>query len=116
MDSRSTSLSRGMRNHSPTSGGEEMSQVQSDSSHGEGEGPIPREKREGGLRRLRESPGIQSRTLRTSLGAESGAQEEVAGGEAMEESEVRQLRDLWNQDQEEWEYQVLRALLGHNMV
>ena len=93
-----------------------MSQVQSDPSHGEGEGPISREKRERGLRQVRESPGIQSRTLRTSLGAESGAQEEVAGEEAAEGSEVHRLRDLWNQDQEEWEYQVLRALLGHNMV
>ena len=93
-----------------------MPQVQSGPSHGEGEGPIPRAKREGGLRRLWESPGIQSRTLRTSLGAESGAQEEVAGEEAAEGSEVRRLRDLWNQDPKEWEYQVLRALLGHNMV
>ena len=93
-----------------------MSQVQSDPSHGEGEGPISREKRERGLRQVRESPGIQRGTLRTSLGAESGAQEEVAGGEAVEESEVRQLRDLRNQDQEDLTNQVLSSLLGHNMV
>ena len=112
VDPRSSSLSRGMRNHSPILEGEAMSEVQSDPSHGEGEGPISREKRERGLHRLRESPGIQRGTLRTSLGAESGAQEEGEGEEAAEGSEVRQLRDLWNQDQEDYTNQVLSSLLG----
>ena len=112
MDSRSSSLSWGMRESSAIPEGEEMSEVQSDPSHGEGEGPMSRAKRERGLHRLRESPGIQSRTLRTSLGTISGAQEEGEGEEAAEGSEVRQLRDLWNQDQEDYANQVLSSLLG----
>ena len=110
VDSRSSSLSWGMRDHSRNSVGEEMSQMQSGSYQGEGESPIPKAKRERGLRRLRESPGIQSRTLRTSLGAEAGIPQEVEGEEAMEGSEVHRLRDLWNQDPTEC--QVLSALLG----
>ena len=112
MDSRSSSLHRGMRNHSPTPMGEAMSQVQADSY----EGPISREKRERGLRRLWEGPGIQIRTLRTSLGTTSGVQEGVRqegeGEEAAEGSEVRRLRSLRDPDPKEWECQVLWALLG----
>ena len=113
VDSRSSSLYRGMRNHPPVPEGEEMSQMQPGSYPREAEGPISRAKREGRLRRVRESPGFpRGKALRTSSGATSGVRQEGEGGEAMEESEVRQLRDLWNQDQEDYADQVLSSLLG----
>ena len=34
----------------------------------------------------------------------------------MEESEVRQLRDLWMSAPKEWECQVLSALLGRSVA
>ena len=96
MDSRPSSLSRGMRNHSPTPVGEAMSQMSSGSYLGEGEGPIPGAKREGHLRRVRESPGYPWKVLQGPSGATSGIQQEGEGEEAAEGSEVRRLRDLWN--------------------
>ena len=112
VDSRSSSLSRGMRNHSPAPEGEEMSQVRSGSC----EGPILGAKREGGLRRVRESPGFPGgKALQGPSGAGEGARQEVEGeevAEAAEGSEVRQLRDLRRPDPKEWECQVLSALLG----
>ena len=90
-----------------------MSQMQSGSCSGEGEGPISRAKREGGLRRVRESPGCPGgKALQGPSGATSGIQQEVEGEEAAEGSEVHRLRDLWNQDQEDFADQVLSALLG----
>ena len=113
MDSRSSSLSRGMRNHSPTPEGEEMPEVLSGSCHGEGEGPISRAKREGGLRRVRESPGFPGgKALQGPSGSGDGVRQEVEGEEAAEGSEVRQLRDLRRSAPTEWECQVLSALLG----
>ena len=113
MDSRSTSLYRGMRDHSPTSVGEEMSQVQAGSCSGEEEGPISRAKREGGLHRVRESPGFPGgKALQGPSGAGAGIQEEVAGEEAEEESEVRQLRDLRRSAPKERFRQVLSSLRG----
>ena len=95
VDSRSSSLSRGMRNHPPVPEGEEMSEVLSGSCHGEGEGPIPGEKREGGVRRVRESPGFpRGKALQGPSEAGEGVRQEVEGEEAAEGSEVRQLRDL----------------------
>ena len=113
MDSRSSSLYRGMRNHPPTPGGEEMPEVQAGSCHGKGEGPIPRAQRERGLRRVRESPGCPGgKALQGPSEAGEGVRQEVEGEEAMEGSEVHRLRDLWNQDQEDHANQVLSALLG----
>ena len=85
MDSRSSSLYRGMRNHPPASEGEEMSEVLSGSCHGEGEGPIPGEKREGGLRRVRESPGFpRGKVLQgpsgSGPGSTSGSRRRRSGG------------------------------------
>ena len=113
MDSRSSSLSWGMRNHPPASVGEEMSEVLSGSCHGEGEGPIPGEKREGGLRRVRESPGFpRGKALQGPSEAGQRARQEVEGEEAAEGSEVCRLRDLRRSAPKEWECQVLSALLG----
>ena len=70
--SRSSSLSRGMRNHPPASVGEEMSQVRSDPSRGGGQGPIPGAERSGHLRQMRESPGDSWIALRTTPGARTG--------------------------------------------
>ena len=109
MDSRSSSLSRGMRNHPPTSVGEKMSQVRSGSC----EGPILGAKREGGLRRVRESPGFPGgKALQGPSGAGEGVLQEVPGEEAAEGSEVCRLRDLRRSAPKEWECQVLSALLG----
>ena len=88
-----------------------MSQMQAGSCHGEGEGPIPRAKREGGLRRL-SSSGYPWNPLQGPSGSGEGVRQEVEGEEAAEGSEIRRLRDLWNQDPKEWECQVLSALLG----
>ena len=112
MDSRSTSLSWGMRNHPPTSVGEAMSQMQSGSC----EGPILGAKGEGGLHGMRESPGFPGgKALQGPSGEGEGVRQEVgeAAAEAAEGSEVCRLRDLRNQDPKEWECQVLSALRGH---
>ena len=113
VDSRSTSLHRGMRNHPPASVGEEMSQMQSGSYQGEGKRSILGAGRKRNLRRVRESPGCPGgKALQGPSGATSGVRQEVEGEEAMEGSEVRRLRDLWNQDQEDLTNQVLSSLLG----
>ena len=87
VDRVSTSLHR-MWGHYSTSEGEAMPEVLSGSCHGEGEGPIPGAKREGGLRRVRESPGYPWQALQGPSGATSGVRQEVEGEEAMEGSEV----------------------------
>ena len=90
-----------------------MPEVLSGSCHGEGEGPIPRAKREGGLRRVRESPGFpRGKALQGPSEAGEGVRQEVEGEEAAEGSEVRQLRDLRRSAPKEWECQVLSSLLG----
>ena len=87
MDSRPSSLYRGMRNHPPVPEGEEMSEVQSDPSHREEQGPISRAKREGHMRQVRKGAGIQGRTLQSSLGegsgVHSGSKGEGEGGESL---------------------------------
>ena len=107
MDSRSTSLCRGMRDHPPASVGEEMSQVQSGSC----EGPILGAKREGHLHRL-SSSGYPWSALQGPSGEDEGVQQREEAAEEAEGSEVRQLRDLRNQNPKEWECQVLSALRG----
>ena len=89
-----------------------MPEVLSGSCHGEGEGPIPRAKKERDLCRV-QSPGFPGReTLRTSPDATSRVPEEGACEEAAESVEVYRLRDLWNQGQEDYANQVLSSLLG----
>ena len=89
-----------------------MPEVLSGSCHGEGEGPIPRAKREGGLRRL-SSSGYPWNALQGPSGSGDGVRQEVEGEEAAEGSEiVRRLRSLRHPDPTEWECQVLSALLG----
>ena len=105
MDSRSSSLSRGMRNHPSTSVGEEMLQVRSGSC----EGPILGAKRERDLHRL-SSSGYPWRALQGPSGEDEGVRQEEAA-EAAEGSEVRQLRDLRRPAPKEWFCQVLSALL-----
>ena len=113
VDSRSSSLYRGMRNHPPASVGEAMSQVQSGSCHGEGEGPIPRAKRERGLRRVRESPGFpegDSANLHRERKRES-----VRKSKAKKQRRDQKFVDCeicGAQAPKEWECQVLSALLG----
>ena len=92
-----------------------MPEVLSGSCHGEGEGPIPRTKREGHLRRL-SSSGYPWNPLQGPSGSGEGVRQEVEGEEAAEGSEgseiVRRLRSLRHPDPKEWECQVLSALLG----
>ena len=52
------------------------------------------------------------KALRTSSGATSGVPQKGGREEAVEGSEVCQLRDMWNQDQEDYANQVLSSLLG----
>ena len=62
---------------------------------------------------VRRGTGIQGRTLRTPLGtisgSNSGEEEEEAGARA---AAIRQLWSLWHSPPEDWECQVLSALLG----
>ena len=92
VDSRSTSLSRGMRDHSSTRVGEEMSQVQSGSYQKERAGAVRRAERSGHLRQVRESPGDSWIALRTTPGARTGKVFHLSTEGSQKESGLRFVR------------------------